>query len=1017
MLFKIQKIKVLVLVFAIISIVFRSYAQQWTSINSLKATDNNISLIESSEEETVLQIDINAYAIKTFHTPNGIKKVVTIKDGVQLQQKGKPDLPVLSQPLLIPDDKKMGVRILDADYFDIPNMEIAPSKGAIKRTVLPNVIPYSYGEVYQQNAFFPQQNAWMSKPYILRNTRGTVLKIAPVQYNPITKVLRVYSSLKVKVFSTNRPAEINPIIRSNSSKSSEFQDIYKRRFINYEQMQNTVLRYEQLKEGNPGRMLIISHGEYLDIMQPLVDWKNQKGIHTEMFDVAAIGDSMAIKNFIKNYYNAHPDFIYLLLVGNIDQVQPSHTIPDAWGESYGGNCDNAYTYLVGDDHYADIFIGRFAGETASDIATQVERTIHYERDIQASEIWMTNALCSASNEDGTAYGVIGDDGESDSLHLENIKIDLQNFGYFTHSENQNGGTSSGLQNYWSTGCGQFQYTGHGSNLGVGNVPFQIDRVYNLTNVNRLPFVMTVGCSTGNYFASPNYALSQMTATQNGLPVGAIGTAASIISQAWASPMDAQDEVVDLITEQHPDNVKRTLGGVLFNGFFHMLDEYNTPGESTTPGLTDGEEMADYWLVYGDPSVLLRTQLQEEMTVSHPEGISTGAREFTVHCNVEGALVSLTFNNEIQGIGFIDNGQVILQIDEVTQTSGSMLVTITSPNKVTYQREIYINTATAPLADFDANAIQIEIGQRVVFYNKSSNAPNTLNWSFEGGFPALSTANNPSVKYDTQGTYTVELTVSNTAGSDTKTRTAYITVSDPSLCDLSIMETTQTEYIKRVTLNEIDNSSGIGSGYSDYTDLKANLEAGQTYTMFLEMECNPDYFTYQTLVWIDWNENGSFYDENEFIYGTEWNGDASVVLTEDTVKITVPETVEKGQKRMRILYQDRTEATYLPCGEVYYGEVEDYTINIGVALATDFPTKSNLDVKIYPNPTSGQINVLFSENRDRQIKVFNMLGEMVWQKAINGNHTTMDLSNLPDGTYLIGLRDGDKMVTKKLVLQR
>ncbi len=76
-----------------------------------------------------------------------------------------------------------------------------------------------------------------------------------------------------------------------------------------------------------------------------------------------------------------------------------------------------------------------------------------------------------------------------------------------------------------------------------------------------------------------------------------------------------------------------------------------------------------------------------------------------------------------------------------------------------------------------------------------------------------------------------------------------------------------------------------------------------------------------------------------------------------------------------------------------------------------------DFNIYPNPTSGRIELVVQENVNTPIQVFDTQGKVVLQQLLNGNHTTLDLSNLPDGTYLIGLKKGDKMVMRKLVLQR
>ena len=50
-------------------------------------------------------------------------------------------------------------------------------------------------------------------------------------------------------------------------------------------------------------MLIICHGPFMDAMAPFVDWKNIKGIPTEIIDVDNIGDSSDdIKSFVENYY-------------------------------------------------------------------------------------------------------------------------------------------------------------------------------------------------------------------------------------------------------------------------------------------------------------------------------------------------------------------------------------------------------------------------------------------------------------------------------------------------------------------------------------------------------------------------------------------------------------------------------------------------------------------------------------------------------------------------------------------
>jgi PKD repeat protein len=49
------------------------------------------------------------------------------------------------------------------------------------------------------------------------------------------------------------------------------------------------------------------------------------------------------------------------------------------------------------------------------------------------------------------------------------------------------------------------------------------------------------------------------------------------------------------------------------------------------------------------------------------------------------------------------------------------------------------------------------------------------WSFEGGTPSSSTQQNPTVVYDTPGSFEVSLTATNAGGSDVETKSEYVTV--------------------------------------------------------------------------------------------------------------------------------------------------------------------------------------------------------------------------------------------------
>lgn len=85
----------------------------------------------------------------------------------------------------------------------------------------------------------------------------------------------------------------------------------------------------------------------------------------------------------------------------------------------------------------------------------------------------------------------------------------------------------------------------------------------------------------------------------------------------------------------------------------------------------------------------------------------------------------------------------------------------------------------PIPDFNASTRHTCVGETVDFTDFSYNGPVTFReWTFQDGTPATSTDANPSVSFNSFGLKTVTLTVGNASGSETKTFTQYISVSNP-----------------------------------------------------------------------------------------------------------------------------------------------------------------------------------------------------------------------------------------------
>ena len=87
--------------------------------------------------------------------------------------------------------------------------------------------------------------------------------------------------------------------------------------------------------------------------------------------------------------------------------------------------------------------------------------------------------------------------------------------------------------------------------------------------------------------------------------------------------------------------------------------------------------------------------------------------------------------------------------------------------------------SALTANFTASPTTVAAGGTVSFTNTSTGGATTYSWSFPGGTPATSTAQNPTVVYNTPGTYAVTLIAGNGTTTDSEIKPGYITVTGSS----------------------------------------------------------------------------------------------------------------------------------------------------------------------------------------------------------------------------------------------
>ena len=657
-----------------------TFGQQWVAIKSGTPSTIQTTLVASSESQITVNLQVPGFFTQEVTTPRGEANLIMVPKTVSTAEAGEPKLPLFAIPAIVGDRQHYSIRVVDAQYIDYP-MEVAPSKGDFPRTINPDDVPYTYGEAYSTDAFFPTQNVGLYDPYILRDFRGQNMVVYPFAYNPVTHTLRVYYNMTVEMYADGQQGENTLSRRSNEVKmDAEFGALYDNHFINYHESLN---RYTPVDE--TGELLIICHDAFMNAMQPFVNWKKQIGRPTTMVGTSTAGATdNAIKAYIQSQFDASPNLSHVLLVGDAAQI-PGHSYSSCG--SYNGKSDNWYGQVAGNDYYNDIIIGRFSAENETHVTTQVNKVIHYERDINASDTWLVNGCGVAATAGGGGHF-----GEDDWEHMNNIRTDLMNYHYTTvYQEYFNtigySSTTQQISDRINSGVSIVNYCNHGNQTAwQSHSPWYSNSYVNaLTNDNMLPIIWSVACLNGQYdYSQPCFAETWLRATNNstGAPTGAIGGMFSYISQPWVPPMYGQDEMVDVLTESHSDNIKRTLGGCSFDGNMKVLDQY---GQGGGQGL--GTYMA--WILYGDPTLTVRNAVPTDMGVTHAPSMSTTATSFTVNAtNGNGALATLTRNNEIMGSATIENGTCNITFT-APGTTGTATLTVFGYNKTTYIATIQI----------------------------------------------------------------------------------------------------------------------------------------------------------------------------------------------------------------------------------------------------------------------------------------------------------------------------------------
>lgn len=399
------------------------------------------------------------------------------------------------------------------------------------------------------------------------------------------------------------------------------------------------------------------------------------------------------------------------------------------------------------------------------------------------------------------------------------------------------------------------------------------------------------------------------------------------------------------------------------------------------------------------------------------------------CNLSGASCNSLIDN-VQNVMDYSYCNIMFTIGQKDRMQAALNSPIGNRNNL-WQSANLIATGVydAPVlcgVDFSSSKKVVCPGGEITFNNESYNEPfDSVLWSFEGGTPANSTEDLPEVTYNTEGVYDVSLTAYANGSSATETRSNFISVLPETNAELfpfsesfeSIPSLNGMEWFKNsfdtLHLNNWRVMEGIAyngsyslllQNYYNTMDTKDELysplidlsQAAEINIAFkyafagkdsiindellvqLNKGCSNFWLNKLTLTQNELETSG--FQNNDFYPNDHSQWKQAVV--------SVPSSYFVDDFRFRFVFNGRG-------GNNLY--IDD--INIDVAAGLQENSFSENALQLFPNPTTGKINVVLPESAGKlkEVKLLDSKGSLV---AMFNNKIAIDISGFSNGLYFV-----------------
>ncbi len=346
------------------------------AVRDWTANDDAIIGIPSAEEMplTYRTLDNGQYAFR-FERPvlkrelvqaNGSAWTLLSIDGeTKRWEIGKPSLPLVVRSILLPNKGNIEVKIVSSKFEEFNNIDVLP-----QQPMTLDKVPFVTDEkIYRTDQWFPENIVEICPPAIMRDARVAPLAYSPVQYNPVTRKLRIYTEVNVEIIPSGGQGinELTSLPRPAPSFASLYRNI-----IGADELT------EINQQATPGQILMIARNQttVTTALNYLIEWKKLSGHPTQLVTVDANATADQIHQIIATAYASYnPPLEYVILVGEggtTGTMLPSYFQYTEWS-------DHPYMEIVGNDRLADVCVSRFSFSQMTELQTMVNRSVIYEK--------------------------------------------------------------------------------------------------------------------------------------------------------------------------------------------------------------------------------------------------------------------------------------------------------------------------------------------------------------------------------------------------------------------------------------------------------------------------------------------------------------------------------------------------------------------------------------------------------------------------------------------------------------